>query len=256
MRAPKSAEIILLNMRKEVDGARSFLREVSAGRAGNDGPYFSPCRARGADNEKSIKSHPLSVPHPGPHPVPLAPPNCLHPAVPCALRAQHKVKHKTDVHLFRYRTHVSADEEYEMLLSSQAKKTRQEPAKEAALQRTVNMKLRQATQELLNKRNTLAEKLCRMDDSFADREKSYKMQMQTFTQQIKKEQATRVRAESQADTYKTAAENQTANVQALAQQRDAMHLRLQQVEEACHPPPPSMSHTHAGNPPPIGTRTN
>ena len=59
MRAPKSAEMILLNMKKEVDHARGFLREVSAGRAGNDGPYFSPCRAKGAGEEKSIKNHPM-----------------------------------------------------------------------------------------------------------------------------------------------------------------------------------------------------
>ena len=134
---------------------------------------------------------------------------------------------------------VSPDEEYEMLLSSASqKKTRQEPAKEAALQRTVNLKLRQATQELLNKRNALAEKLCRQDDRFGDKEKSYKAQMHAFTQQIKKEQASRVRAESQAETYKTAAETQTANVQAVAAERDAFAVQLQQAQEVLRQPCP------------------
>ena len=128
---------------------------------------------------------------------------------------------------------MSPDEEYEMLLSSAAlKKTRQEPAKEAALQRTINLKLRQAAQELLNKRNTLAEKLCRVDDSFGEKEKSYKTQMQTFMNQIKKEQASRVRAEGQADSYKTAAETQIAHVQAIAVERDDLALRLKQAQEA------------------------
>lgn len=63
---------------------------------------------------------------------------------------------------------------------------------------------RQATQELLNKRNAIAEKLCRLDDSFGEKEKSYKAQVHSLTQQIKKDQASRVRAESQAETYKTA----------------------------------------------------
>ena len=133
---------------------------------------------------------------------------------------------------------MSEDEEYELLLSSQAKKTRQEPAKEAALQRTINLKLRQATQELLNKRNALAEKLCRLDDNFVEKEKSYKMQMHTFTQQIKKEQACRVRAEgqvesakSQVETYKSLAETQTANLQAIALERDDILVRLQQLQE-------------------------
>ena len=134
---------------------------------------------------------------------------------------------------------MSPDEEYEMLLSSASqKKTRQEPAKEAALQRTVNLKLRQATQELLNKRNALAEKLCRQDDRFGDKEKSYKAQMHAFTQQIKKEQASRVRAESQAETYKTAAETQTANVQAVAAERDAFAVQLQQAQEVLRQPCP------------------
>jgi len=140
--------------------------------------------------------------------------------------------------LHRYRANVSEDEEYELLLSSQAKKTRQEPAKEAALQRTINLKLRQATQELLNKRNALAEKLCRLDDNFVEKEKSYKMQMHTFTQQIKKEQASRVRAEglvetskSQVETYKSLAETQTANLQAIALERDDILVRLQQLQE-------------------------
>ena len=134
---------------------------------------------------------------------------------------------------------MSPDEEYEMLLSSASqKKTRQEPAKEAALQRTVNLKLRQATQELLNKRNALAEKLCRQDDRFGDKEKSYKAQMHAFTQQIKKEQASRVRAESQAETYKTAAETQTANVQVVAAERDAFAVRLQQAQEVLRLPCP------------------
>ena len=57
-------QTILLDMKKENDSARSFLREVSSGRAGNDGPYFSPCRAKGAEDEKSIKNHPLSLPLP------------------------------------------------------------------------------------------------------------------------------------------------------------------------------------------------
>ena len=65
LKAPKSAahmnQLLLINMKKENDSARSFLREVSAGRAGNDGPYFSPCRAKGSGDEKSIKDHPLSV---------------------------------------------------------------------------------------------------------------------------------------------------------------------------------------------------
>ena len=61
MRAPKSADMILLHMKKEVDSARGFLREVSAGRAGNDGPYFSPCRATGAGEVNSIKNHPMCV---------------------------------------------------------------------------------------------------------------------------------------------------------------------------------------------------
>jgi len=188
MRAPKSADVILMHMKKEVDSARGFLREVSSGRAGNDGPYFSPCRAKGAGDVNSIKNHPI------------------------------------------YLANVSPDEEYEMLLSSAShKKTRQEPAKEAALQRTVNLKLRQATQELLNKRNALAEKLCRLDDSFGEKEKSYKAQVHSFTQQIKKEQASRVRAESQAETYKTAAETQTSHLQAIARERDALLLRLQQA---------------------------
>ena len=55
-------QVMLINMKRENDSARSFLREVSAGRAGNDGPYFSPCRAKGAEDEHSIKNHPLSVP--------------------------------------------------------------------------------------------------------------------------------------------------------------------------------------------------
>lgn len=96
MRAPKSAEIILLNMKKEVDGARSFLREVSAGRAGNDGPYFSPCRARGADSEKSIKNHPLSVPHP--HPLPFVF-QFFARFRPCILRTAPVVSHTPDTRL-------------------------------------------------------------------------------------------------------------------------------------------------------------
>ena len=126
---------------------------------------------------------------------------------------------------------MSEDEEYEMLLSSQAKKTRQEPAKEAALQRTINLKLRQATQELLNKRNGLAEKMCRLDDGFAEKERSYKKQMETFSHQIRKEQALRMRAEEQAESFKKTAESQTANVQAVATERDDMLMRLQIAQE-------------------------
>ena len=66
LRVHKSAahmnQTVLLDMKRENDSARSFLREVSSGRAGNDGPYFSPCRAKGAEDEKSIKNHPLSLP--------------------------------------------------------------------------------------------------------------------------------------------------------------------------------------------------
>ena len=189
MRAPKAAEALLINMKKEMESARSFVREVSAGKVGGDGPYFSPCRAAGADTgDKPIKAHPL------------------------------------------YRLHVGSDEEYEMLLRAQPKMARQEPAKEAALQRTVNLKLRQAAQELLSKRNTLAEKLCRLDDSFTDKERAYRTQVQSLTQQVKKEQASRVRAESQAETYKTAAETQTANVSAVAEERNDLLAHLEKVQ--------------------------
>jgi hypothetical protein len=225
-------QLLLINMKKENDSARSFLREVSAGRAGNDGPYFSPCRAKGGGDEKSIKDHPLSVAPPVFLRVDSSPLLCvdlLRWHLPVFMPASSLSAHHPFAH--RYRANVSEDEEYEMLLSSQAKKTRQEPAKEAALQRTINLKLRQATQELLNKRNGLAEKLCRLDDGFAERERSYKKQMETFSSQIRKEQALRMRAEEQKETYKKTAESQTAHLQAVAGERDNVLLRLQTAQE-------------------------
>ena len=55
--------------------------------------------------------------------------------------------------------------------------------------------------------------------------------METFSHQIRKEQALRVRAEEQAESFKKTAESQTANVQAVAKERDDVLMRLQIAQE-------------------------
>jgi hypothetical protein len=60
MRAPKPAAMMLQSMMKEVNSARGWLREISAGQAGSNGPYFSPCHAKGAgQGSPSFHNHPL-----------------------------------------------------------------------------------------------------------------------------------------------------------------------------------------------------
>ena len=63
MRAPKPAAMMLQSMMKEVNSARGWLREISAGQAGSNGPYFSPCHAKGGQGSgsPSFHSHPLYV---------------------------------------------------------------------------------------------------------------------------------------------------------------------------------------------------
>ena len=63
MRAPKPAAMMLQSMMKEVNTARGWLREISAGQAGSNGPYFSPCHVKGGhvSGSPSFHSHPLYI---------------------------------------------------------------------------------------------------------------------------------------------------------------------------------------------------
>ncbi len=63
MRAPKPAAIMLQSMMKEVNSARGWLREISAGQAGSNGPYFSPCHVKGGNGggSPSFHTHPLYI---------------------------------------------------------------------------------------------------------------------------------------------------------------------------------------------------
>ena len=58
MRAPIEAMQQLQTMQSEVNSAREWIRKVSGGEIGTDGPYFSPCRAKGTDKD-SFQHHPL-----------------------------------------------------------------------------------------------------------------------------------------------------------------------------------------------------
>jgi hypothetical protein len=63
MRAPKPAAIMLQSMMKEVNSTRGWLREISAGQAGSNGPYFSPCHVKGGNGSgsPSYHTHPLYI---------------------------------------------------------------------------------------------------------------------------------------------------------------------------------------------------
>ena len=61
MRESKPAALVLQNMLREVNCARTFLREISGGKAGSDGPYFSPCHAKNAKGSPAFHSHPFYI---------------------------------------------------------------------------------------------------------------------------------------------------------------------------------------------------
>eukprot|EP00960_Hanusia_phi_P077826 768745-Hanusia_phi.AAC.8 len=175
MRAPKPAAQMLKKMMSEVMCARGWLKEVSAGSAGSNGPYFSPCRVKGGRDIDVVKNH--SIP----------------------------------------------SEEYENLLAQPLGLKKNEPAKQAAYEKTMLRKFRQATQELLAKRNKVVERLCKVDDEFAIREKAYKDQVSSLTSQLKKER-------SQEEKLRVAKEGAMADIQTLVADRDDLASRL---EEAC-----------------------
>lgn len=58
MREPLVAMQQLQTMQQEMNQAREWIRKVSGGEMGNDGPYFSPCRAKGGDHD-AFHHHPL-----------------------------------------------------------------------------------------------------------------------------------------------------------------------------------------------------
>lgn len=71
---------------------------------------------------------------------------------------------------------VEGQLDYKALLETKLDAKKSEPAKQAIQQRTLLLKLRQATHELMQKRDSLVLRACQMDDAFADREKAYKAQ--------------------------------------------------------------------------------
>ena len=72
---------------------------------------------------------------------------------------------------------VEGQLDYKALLATKLDAKKSEPAKQAIQQRTLLFKLRQATHELIQKRDSLILRACQMDDAFADREKAYKAQV-------------------------------------------------------------------------------
>jgi hypothetical protein len=63
MRAPKPAALVLHNMMKELNTARGWLREITAGQIGANGPYFSPCHVKDSTRpgSPSFHTHPLYI---------------------------------------------------------------------------------------------------------------------------------------------------------------------------------------------------
>jgi len=59
MRQPLAVMSQLQTMQNEMNQAREWIRKVSGGEMGTQGPYFSPCRAKGSGSGEGYQNHPL-----------------------------------------------------------------------------------------------------------------------------------------------------------------------------------------------------
>jgi hypothetical protein len=59
MRQPLAVMSQLQTMQNEMNQAREWIRKVSGGEMGTQGPYFSPCRAKGPGSGEGFQNHPL-----------------------------------------------------------------------------------------------------------------------------------------------------------------------------------------------------
>lgn len=166
MRTPHEAIRQLHGMSSEIMQARSWLRAVSAGEMGIEGPYFSPCKAKGQGGG-GIQNHPL------------------------------------------FQELLNDDTDYQALL---AMRVTNRPNELAQLRSFVN-KYQQSMRDLLKSRESIAEQTCKRDDEFTKRERAYKQQVATLTQNVLGYRKT-------AESNKSAAQGTMATLAEIQAERD------------------------------------
>jgi len=139
MQTPQEATKMLNAMANDNLAARSWLREVSQGPLKSDGPYWSPCRVKDQAELDKIKT--------------------FH---------NHKL----------YQEFVAKDQyEYQNLLAVRDNTMKGDTGKQIDHLKTIAKKFRQATQELLKKREQVVMRAYDDEMQFAKREKAYKEQV-------------------------------------------------------------------------------
>jgi len=143
MQTPESATNLLNSMATEMQSARGWLREVSAGSLPSDGPYFSPCRVKNEEDLSKLRTF-----------------------------QTHKL----------YQEFVAKDQnEYQTLLAIREDRMKGDLNKQVDHLKTISRKFRQAAQELLKKREELVMRAFDEDREFGKREKAYRDQVSVLT---------------------------------------------------------------------------